>query len=122
MAYGLIIDFIYDVGEGVGEFLPDDEKAQLAPLGLDQIVKNYIDERNLLNAFFLRRQIKKYIKNHMTPEGLKYVDPPFGQETSFVEDYFEGDLYVFLTNVLNLLDKEYKVRSQNFLSRFTRWG
>ncbi|MNJ45445.1 hypothetical protein D3C77_405390 [compost metagenome] len=119
MAYGLIIDFIYDVGEGVGEFLPDDEKAQFTPLGLDQIVKNYIDDRNLLNVFFLKRQITHYIKNHMTPEGLEYVHPPFGQETSFVEDYFEGDLYVFLTNVLSLLDKECKVRSRNFLSRFT---
>ncbi|PHN32733.1 hypothetical protein [Pseudomonas sp. ICMP 561] len=120
MAYGLITDFIYDLGEGVGEFLTDDEKAQFTPLGLDQIVKSYIDERNLLNVFFLKAQIKKYIKNHTTPEGLEYVDPPFGQETSFIEDYFEGDLYVFLTNVLNLLNKEYKVRSQNFLSKFTR--
>ncbi|AVX24135.1 hypothetical protein ALO42_102313 [Pseudomonas syringae pv. atrofaciens] len=122
MAYGLIIDFIYDVGEGVGEFLPDDEKAQFTPLSLDQIVKNYIDERNLLNVFFLKRQIKRYIKNHMTSEGLEYVAPPFGQETSFVEDYFDGDLHVFLTNVVSLLDKEYEVRVQNFLSKFTRQG
>ncbi len=119
MAYGLITGFIYNVGEGVGEFLSDDEKAQFTPLGLDQIVKSYVDERNMLNVAFLKRQIKKYIKKHMTPEGLGYVDPPFNQETSFVEDYFEGDLYVFLTNVLSLLDTEYKIRSRNFLLRFT---
>lgn len=119
MAYGLITGFIYNVGEGVGEFLSDDEKAQFTPLGLDQIVKSYVDERNLLNVVFLKRQIKKYIKKHMTQEGLEYIDPPFGQETSFVEDYFEGDLYVFLTNVLSLLDTEYKISSRNFLLRFT---
>ena len=47
---------------------------------------------------------------NMAPEGLQYVDPPFGQDTSFAEDYFEGDLYVFLTTVSALLDGEIKIR------------
>lgn len=122
MAYGLITDFIYEVGDGVGEFLPDDEKTLFSPPTLDQIVKEYIDERNLLNVFFLKRQIKHYIKNHMTPEGLEYVHPPFGQDTSFVEDYFDGDLYVFLTNTLGLLDKEFKARAPKVISKFTGLG
>ena len=122
MAYGLITDFIYEVGDGVGEFLPDDEKTLFSPLTLDQIVKEYIDERNLLNVFFLKRQIKHYIKNHMTPEGLEYVHPPFGQDTSFVEDYFEGDLYTFLTQVLTLLDVELKARRRNIFSRLAGRG
>jgi hypothetical protein len=119
VAYRLITEFIYDVGEGVGEFLTDDEKAQFKRIELDEIVRGYIEDRNLLNVFFLKRQIKSYIKNYMTPEGLEYVDPPFGQETSFVEDYFEGDLYFFLKNVLSLLDKEFKNRLRNKLLRTT---
>ena len=65
MAYGLITDFIYDLGEGVGEFLTDDEKAQFTPLGLDQIVKSYIDERNLLNVFFLKAQLGRFHQLHI---------------------------------------------------------
>lgn len=122
MAYGLITDFIYDVGEGVGEFLRDDEKSEFTPQGLQEIVKKYIDDRNLLNVIFLKKQIRHYIKHHMTPEGLKYVHPPFGQETSFVEDYFEGDLHAFLKMVLKLLDNELNFRSRDFFSRFTRLG
>jgi hypothetical protein len=122
MAYRLITDFIYEVGDGVGEFLPDNEKALFTPLSLDQIVKEYIDERNLLNVFFLKRQIKHYIKKHMTPEGLEYVHPPFGQDTSFVEDYFEGDLCVFLTKTLTLLDKEFKARAPKVISRLAGLG
>ncbi len=41
----------------------------------------------------------------MTPAGLEYEDPLFGQDTSFAEDYFDGDLYVFLTTVSALLDE-----------------
>jgi len=116
MAYGLMSDFLYEVGDGVGEFLTDEEKVNFTPSTLEEIIKNYIDERNLLNVFFLKRQIKSYISTHMSAEGLIYVHPPFGQETSFIEDYFEGDLYTFLTNVMRLLDKELKTRSSRFLS------
>ena len=106
MTYGLMLDFLFDVANGVGEFLQDEEKLEFTPLGLDAIVKEYIAERNILNAFFLKRQINSYIRNHMTPEGLEYVDPPFNQDTSFVEDYFEGGLHDFLESVTSLLDKE----------------
>lgn len=122
MAYGLMTDFIFDVGDGVGEFLSDDEKAQFTPLNLQEIVKKYIDERNLLNVVFLKKQIRNYIKRHMGPEGLEYVHPPFGQDTSFVEDYFEGDLYTFLTQVLTLLDVELKARRRNIFSRLAGRG
>ncbi|MEE5053863.1 hypothetical protein V2J84_09320 [Pseudomonas alliivorans] len=105
MTYGLMLDFLFDVGNGVGEFLHDEEKLEFSPLGLDAIVKDYIAERNMLNAFFLKRQIKSYIRNHMTPEGLEYVDPPFNQDTSFVEDYLSDDFYVFLTTVPGLLEQ-----------------
>jgi hypothetical protein len=46
----------------------------------------------------------------MTADGLAYVYPPFGQETSFAEDHFEGDLNVFLTTVSALLDSEIEIR------------
>lgn len=52
MAYRLITEFIYEVGEGVGEFLTDDEKAVFKRIELDEIVRGYIDDRNLLNVFF----------------------------------------------------------------------
>jgi len=116
MKYGLINDFIYDVGDAVGEFLPEEEKIDLTPINLEDIVKKYIDERNLLNVFFLKRQIKIYIKSHMTPDGLEYAYPPFGQDTSFVEDYFEGDLHTFFIRVISLLDLESKNRLRSFLS------
>ncbi|OUM07445.1 hypothetical protein BW686_11050 [Pseudomonas syringae] len=114
MAYGSITDFMHDVGDGVGEFLRDEEKQDFTPLRLDEIVKNYIDERGFLSIFILSRQVNAYIKKNVTAQGLAYVDPPFGQETSFPEDYFEGDLYVFLTNVLTLLDLETKRRVREF--------
>lgn len=119
MTYGLMLDFLFDVGNGVGEFLHDEEKLEFRPLGLDAIVKDYIAERNMLNAFFLKRQIKSYIRNHMTPEGLEYVDPPFNQDTSFVEDYFEGDLHEFLKNVICLLDKEMEGWKRQVFSNLT---
>ncbi len=122
MAYGLMTDFIFDVGDGVGEFLSDDDKAQFTPLNLEEIVEKYIDERNLLNVVFLKKQIRNYIKRYMGPEGLEYVHPPFGQDTSFVEDYFEGDLYTFLTQVLTLLDVELKARRRNIFSRLDGRG
>ncbi|WP_122573839.1 hypothetical protein [Pseudomonas viridiflava] len=114
MAYKLILDFLFDVGDGVGEFLHDREKLEFIPLRLESIVKEYVAERNMLNVFFLKRQIKSYINNHMTPEGLEYVDPPFNQDTSFVEEYFEGDLYSFLIDVLELLDQEKSRRWRRF--------
>lgn len=39
MAYRLITEFIYEVGEGVGEFLNDDEKAVFKRIELDEIVR-----------------------------------------------------------------------------------
>ncbi|WP_244656995.1 hypothetical protein [Pseudomonas sp. CFBP 8772] len=106
--------FMYEVGEGVGEFLSDEERQHFKPLTLPEIVKKSFAKGgvlNLVHALVLKRQIKLYIKNHMTAEGLEYVYPPFGQETSFAEDYFEGDLFVFLTDVLMLLNREIKVRA-----------
>lgn len=106
--------FMYEVGEGVGEFLSDEEKQHFKPLTLPEIVKKSFAKGgvlSLVHALVLKRQIKLYIRKHMTAEGLEYVYPPFGQETSFAEDYFEGDLFVFLTDVLMLLDREIKVRA-----------
>jgi hypothetical protein len=113
MAYGYLMDFMFDVGIGVGEFLQDEEKAEFTPMTLAQIVKDYIDKRNFLCVVFLRRNIKRYIKHHMTADGLEYADP-FDQELSFAEDYFEGDLHVFLTNVLSLLEAERKSRLRRY--------
>lgn len=114
--------FIYEVGEGVGEFLSDEEKQHFKPLTLPEIVKKSFGSGgmlSLIHALVLRRQIKLYIRNHMTADGLAYVYPPFGQETSFPEDYFEGDLLVFLNGVLMLLDSEIENRAPK-LFRFFR--
>jgi hypothetical protein len=116
MAYGFLMGFMYDVGIAVGEFLEDEEKEKFVPLTLPEIVAEYVDSHGVLCVFFLRRNIKKYIKKYMTIDGLEYKDP-FDQELSFAEDYFEGDLHVFLTNVLALLDAERKSRIKKFFSR-----
>ena len=107
------MDFMFDVGIGVGEFLQDEEKAEFTPMTLAQIVKDYIDRRNFLCVIFLRRNIRCYIKHHMTADGLEYADP-FDQELSFAEDYFEGDLHIFLTNVLSLLEAESNSRLRKY--------
>ncbi|MEX6665391.1 hypothetical protein [Pseudomonas sp. W2-17] len=109
--------FMYEVGEGVGEFLSVEEKAGFQPLNLPEIVRNSFGKGeivDLVHAVILKRQIRSYIRRYMTADGLAYVYPPFGQETSFAEDYFEGDLYDFLSSVLVLLDAEIKVRRQRF--------
>uniref|UniRef100_A0A7C1WSG9 Uncharacterized protein n=1 Tax=Pseudomonas graminis TaxID=158627 RepID=A0A7C1WSG9_9PSED len=112
MQYSYILGFMFSVGDAVGEFLAEEEKKKFEPLTLPQIVNEYIGYgfMDLLHAILFKRQIKTYIRRNMTPEGLQYVDPPFGQDTSFAEDYFEGDLYVFLTTVSALLDSEIKIR------------
>lgn len=112
--------FMYEVGEGVGEFLLAEEKTGFQPLSLPEIVKKSFGKGGiveLVHALILKRQIKSYVRRYMTADGLVYVYPPFGQETSFAEDYFEGDLYDFLSSVLVLLDAEIKVRRQR-LFRF----
>lgn len=109
MKYNTLIDFMYEVGNGVGEFLPDEQKAGLVPLALADIVRQYVSARNGLNIFLLKWEIKRYISTHMTSEGLVYGDP-FDEELSFAEDYFEGDLLVFLTRVLQLLDSARRER------------
>lgn len=117
MSYESLSGFLYDLGDGVGEFLPEEQKVELRRLSLEEIVRGYIDRRSILSAFLLKRQIKTYIKVNMAVDGLEYVDPPFNQDTSFPEDYFEGDLHVFLNSVLNLLDSEIKTRRCTFLLR-----
>lgn len=110
--------FMYEVGEGVGEFLSAEEKAGFQPLSLPEIVRNSFGKGGivgLVHAMILKRQIRSYIRRYMTADGLAYVYPPFGQETSFAEDYFEGDLYDFLSSVLVLLDAEIKLRRQRLL-------
>lgn len=116
---------MYEVGEGVGEFLSDEEKEKYQPLTLPEIVKGSFGKGgalNLMHALILKRQIIHYIKNHMSAEGLEYACPPFDQETSFAEDYFEGDLYNFLTNVLTLLDVEIKAKRQHFFYKIVGRG
>jgi hypothetical protein len=39
MAYGLMTDFLYEVGEGVGQFLTEVEKANFTPLSLEDITR-----------------------------------------------------------------------------------
>lgn len=108
---------MFSVGDAVGEFLAEEEKKEFEPLTLPQIVKACIGYGflDLVHAILFKREIKTYIRRNMTPEGLQYVDPPFGQDTSFAEDYFEGDLYVFLTTVSALLDSEIKIRRKKLL-------
>lgn len=112
MRYAYLHGFMLSVGDAVGAFLDEEEKKGFEPLTLAQIVKECIGYGllDLLHAILFKREIRIYIRRHMTPEGLQYVDPPFGQDTSFAEDYFEGDLYVFLTTVSALLDSEIKIR------------
>lgn len=110
--------FMYEVGEGVGEFLLAEEKAGFKSLNLPEIVRKSFGKGGvveLVHAVMLKRQIKSYVRRYMTADGLAYVYPPFGQETSFAEDYFEGDLYDFLSSVLVLLDAEIKLRRQRLL-------
>lgn len=113
MRYGFLLDFMYDVGRDVGVFLSEEEKNNFSALGLAEIVKNHVEERNFINIFFLRKQIRRYIQTNMTPDGLAY-SYPFDYELAFPEDYFEGDLYAFLTSVLALLEKEQKARRRRF--------
>jgi hypothetical protein len=119
MKYDFILGFMYDVGYGVGEFLEDEEREGFIPMTLLEIVKEYVDDRGLLTALVLKRQIRKYIKSHMTDDGLAYADDPFNQELCFAEDYFEGDLLVFLDNVTALLNDEVRMRMKRFF-RFAR--
>lgn len=56
------------------------------------------------------------IHSPMTPAGLEYEDPLFGQDTSFAEDYFDGDLYVFLTTVSALLDENVRAHRRRIFS------
>ncbi|MEQ7921899.1 hypothetical protein ABQX22_22080 [Xanthomonas sp. WHRI 1810A] len=116
MKYSSLMSFMYDVGNGVGEFLTDEEKAVFVPLTLAEIVKAYVDESYPLDRFLLRRNIKSYIKNHLSADGLEYAYP-FEYELTFPEDYFEGDLHVFLKNVLFLLEVERKARIKAFFFR-----
>ena len=116
MKYSSLTGFMYDVGKGVGEFLTDEGKAVFVPQTLAEIVREYVDESYPLDRYLLRRNIKKYIKNHLTADGLEYAHP-FEYELAFPEDYFEGDLHVFLTSVLALLDAERNARIKAFFSR-----
>ncbi|MDT3231735.1 hypothetical protein [Pseudomonas sp. rhizo25] len=117
MNYSYLSGFIYCFGDGVGEFLGDEEKSHHCVLGLREVVCGYIDERGLLSSVILGVQIRSCIKRNMSLDGLAYVDPPFNQDTSFPEEYFEGDLYDFLTSVLGLLDAEIKARGQKVFHR-----
>ena len=114
MKYSALTDFLYDAGSGVGAFLSDEGKEGFTPMRLDEIVSAYLDERNFLASYFLGKDIKRYIRSYMTPEGLDYADPPFDQDTSFPEEYFEGDLYSFLIDVLEFLDQEKSRRWRRF--------
>ena len=116
MKYGSLMGFMYHVGSCVGEFLGDEEKVDFIPMELSEIVKEYVEDSYFLDRFLLRKNIKKYIKNHLTSDGLEYAYP-FEYDLAFPEDYFEGDLHVFLTNVLSLLDAERKSRIRKFFSR-----
>jgi len=116
MKYGFLTGFMYHVGTCVGEFLQDEEKKSFAPMTLPEIVKDYVCHSNFLDRFFLRRNIRQYIKNNLTSDRLEYAYP-FEYDLAFPEDYFEGDLHVFLTNVLSLLDSERKSRVRKFFSR-----
>lgn len=95
MNYSCLSGLIYCFGDGVGDFLADEEKSRHCVLGLREIVCGYIDERIFLSAVILGVQIRSYIKRNMSLDGLAYVDPPFNQDTSFPEEYFEGDLSDF---------------------------
>jgi hypothetical protein len=114
MRYEHLVDFMYDAGRDVGEFLHDEEKDLYAPKSLPQIVSDYIDERSVLNVFFLNWDIKAYIKRHMTPAGLAYAYP-FDYDLAFPERYFDGDLHVFLTRILALSKIEVKARVRGWL-------
>jgi hypothetical protein len=116
MKYGILMGFMYEVGNGVGEFLPDEEKDAYVPLSLPAIVNEYFDTHGMVSVFFLKKQIKGYIKKNTTANGVEYAEP-FNQELRFPEDYFEGELQVFLQNVLSLLDAERKSRIKKFFSR-----
>jgi hypothetical protein len=107
--------FMYHVGACVGEFLRDEEKVDFIPMTLAEIVRDYVEDSYFLDRFLLRRNIKKYIENYLTVDGLEYAYP-FEYDLAFPEDYFEGDLHVFLTNVLALLDAERKARIKKFFS------
>jgi hypothetical protein len=117
MRYGYILGFMYDVGIGVGEFLEDEERAGFEPMALAEIVREYVTSKGVLSSVFLKWQIARYIRHNMTPEGLTYEDDPFHQDLCFPEIYFDGDLLVFLNNVISLLEGEIRSRFKKIFVR-----
>jgi hypothetical protein len=93
MAYGHIMGFMYDVGEAVGEFMPEGEVN--VPDTLEEIVHTYVHDYYWFDVFLLRRQIINYLAKYAVDGKVDHCDPPFNQELCFVEYYFQCELFPF---------------------------
>ncbi|OQR32539.1 hypothetical protein BWR59_11260 [Pseudomonas sp. Bc-h] len=113
MAYGHIMGFMYDVGEAVGEFMPEGEV--IVPDTLEEIVHTYVNDYYWLDVFLLRRQIINYLAKYAVDGKVDHRDPPFNQELCFVEYYFQCELFPFLHQVLTLLDAEIPKKRARFV-------
>lgn len=113
MAYGHLMGFMYDVGNGVGEFSCEEEKG--VPESLANIVHAYVQAYYWLDIFLLRKQIKHYLAAYASEGAVDYYDPPFNQELCFVEYHFQCELFEFLNQVLKLIDKEINKKRNGFM-------
>ena len=104
MAYGHIMDFMYEVGIAIGEFQDDEELVSADVLA--NIVRDYVQKYYWLDIVLLRKQIKGYLAKYASDGAVDHYDPPFNQELCFVDYRFGCELYDFLLKVLALLDVE----------------
>jgi hypothetical protein len=82
MAYQRLTGFMYsEVGEKVGAWRREGEPA-IVPLSLPAIVQGYVDAHSRLSVLLLKREIHGYLRNNLTPGGLRNA-APFDYELCF---------------------------------------
>lgn len=107
MAYQRLTGFMYsEVGEKVGAWRREGEPA-IVPLSLPAIVQGYVDTHSRLSVLLLKREIHGYLRNNLTPGGLRNA-APFDYELCFSEHYFGCNNHQFLLWVCRLLDENLK--------------
>lgn len=117
-SYMELIYFMRELGDGIQDHLPEEQRT--APLSLDQIVAQWVDNKSCLAIRSLEKDISSYIKKSSVG-GLSVDQIFFDFDLLFIPERFGCEEPELLGEVLLILKARVVNTNRSVLKDFSAW-
>lgn len=116
--YMELIDFLRDLGDGIQDHLPEDQRT--SQLTLEEIVNNWVEKKSCMKIKSLEKDILSYVKkdnakDYSVYEVLSWYD------LLFIPERFDCEESELLLTVLSMIKKRVIEDRRSVLDDFRKW-